>query len=76
MLLPQLLFFDTGKKKKEKFHVLRKSLMRSGHVRAVPNASTLYTNANSGSRDRVCDPRVNGGRMIISVDTFWSTSAV
>lgn len=72
MLLPQLLFFDTEKKKK--FQVLRKSLMRSGHVRAV-QTHLLFIQMLTVVPESVRDPRVNGGGMIISVDTFWSTSA-
>lgn len=62
--------------KKKKSLILGKSLMRSGHVRTVQNASTLYTNVNRGSRDNVCDPKFNGGRTIIRLDTLWSTSVV
>lgn len=69
-------FLILKKKKKKESRILGKSLMRSGHVRTVQNASTLYTNVNRGSRDNVCDPKFNGGRTIISPDTLWSTSVV
>lgn len=48
--------------------------MRFGHVRTIRNTSTLSTNVKSGSTDS--DPKFNGGRRILSLETLWNMSAV